>query len=122
MPSLSISPGPVPADTMEWRQTAEFNVERFCHCRKKVVTRTSWSDINPGRRYISCEKFKVCSSNFKTLIFLIWVKSIWVLDMFVHGTSAFLDFYSVCCNVVVMGSFAVVNNIYCNVNLGFDFN
>ncbi|GER31466.1 GRF zinc finger containing protein [Striga asiatica] len=43
---------------MEWQQTAEFVVERFCRCGKNVVTRTSWSDANPGRRYISCEKFK----------------------------------------------------------------
>ncbi|GER55222.1 zinc ion binding [Striga asiatica] len=143
---------------MEWRQTAEFNVERFCRCGKKVVTRTSWSDINPGRRYISCEKFKEGGCPY-----FVWIekplcpRACQIIPGLLRRANKFeaeaemlqADIHDLeveqkqmlvkvekleatikskrfrerlCCNVVVMGSFAVVNNIYCNVNLGFDFN
>ncbi|KAK6119504.1 hypothetical protein DH2020_046754 [Rehmannia glutinosa] len=30
----------------------------FCHCEKNVVKKTSWTDLDPGRRYSACEKFR----------------------------------------------------------------
>ncbi|KAK6122565.1 hypothetical protein DH2020_043692 [Rehmannia glutinosa] len=33
-----------------WRQTAEFNMDEVCQCGRRVVKKTSWTDLNPGRR------------------------------------------------------------------------
>ncbi|KAK6131303.1 hypothetical protein DH2020_034953 [Rehmannia glutinosa] len=41
-----------------WRQTAEFSVNDKCECEKLIVKKTSWSDLNPGRKYVACEKFR----------------------------------------------------------------
>ncbi|KAG8376123.1 hypothetical protein BUALT_Bualt09G0030600 [Buddleja alternifolia] len=43
-----------------WTQTAEefiINEQEICGCGKIPVRRTSWTDDNPGRRYISCKRF-----------------------------------------------------------------
>uniref|UniRef100_A0A5B7ACY3 GRF-type domain-containing protein n=1 Tax=Davidia involucrata TaxID=16924 RepID=A0A5B7ACY3_DAVIN len=29
---------------------------RYCHCGKRAIIRTSWTDLNPGRRFHGCEK------------------------------------------------------------------
>ncbi|KAK6132720.1 hypothetical protein DH2020_033525 [Rehmannia glutinosa] len=42
-----------------WRQTSEYVVEDLCHCGRNSVVKTSWSDLNPGRRYKACTKFRL---------------------------------------------------------------
>ncbi|KAK6132756.1 hypothetical protein DH2020_033484 [Rehmannia glutinosa] len=42
-----------------WRQTSEYVVEDLCHCGRNSVVKTSWTDLNPGRRYKACKKFWV---------------------------------------------------------------
>ncbi|KAL7139503.1 hypothetical protein ABFS83_09G056400 [Erythranthe nasuta] len=29
-----------------------------CHCGRKLTMKTSWTDLNPGRRYSTCEKYR----------------------------------------------------------------
>ncbi|GFQ08223.1 protein smg9, partial [Phtheirospermum japonicum] len=38
-------------------KNAEIIMDDFCNCGKNVVQRTSWTDLNPGRRYTTCNKF-----------------------------------------------------------------
>ncbi|KAK6143401.1 hypothetical protein DH2020_023749 [Rehmannia glutinosa] len=33
-------------------------MERFCHCGRDTIKKTSWTDLNPGRRYVTCERFR----------------------------------------------------------------
>ncbi|KAL7132165.1 hypothetical protein ABFS83_12G053600 [Erythranthe nasuta] len=33
-------------------------MEATCYCSRRVVTRTSWTDLNPGRRYSTCDNYK----------------------------------------------------------------
>ncbi|KAI3470125.1 hypothetical protein Pfo_026788 [Paulownia fortunei] len=40
-----------------WKQTAEFTMEEICHCGRNAAKKTSWTDFNPRRRYVACEKF-----------------------------------------------------------------
>ncbi|GER39719.1 GRF zinc finger containing protein, partial [Striga asiatica] len=40
-----------------WTQTSEFIMDDFCHCGKSAVKKTSWTDMNPGRRYSTCKNF-----------------------------------------------------------------
>ncbi|KAG8386349.1 hypothetical protein BUALT_Bualt03G0139600 [Buddleja alternifolia] len=32
-------------------------MERNCYCARPAIRKTSWTDLNPGRRYIICDKF-----------------------------------------------------------------
>ncbi|KAG8378642.1 hypothetical protein BUALT_Bualt07G0006600 [Buddleja alternifolia] len=42
-----------------WVLTAEeFIMNEFCPCGTNTVMKTSWTNHNPGRRYIACERFK----------------------------------------------------------------
>ncbi|KAK4434379.1 hypothetical protein Salat_0600700 [Sesamum alatum] len=34
-----------------------------CYCGRRVVLRTSWTEVNPGRRFHSCREYKEGSSN-----------------------------------------------------------
>ncbi|KAG8390881.1 hypothetical protein BUALT_Bualt01G0129700 [Buddleja alternifolia] len=33
-------------------------MNEFCPCGTNTVMKASWTDHNPGRRYIECERFK----------------------------------------------------------------
>ncbi|KAK6151063.1 hypothetical protein DH2020_015995 [Rehmannia glutinosa] len=41
-----------------WQQNAEVNVEDICRCGRLTTKKTSWTDLNPGRRYAACERFR----------------------------------------------------------------
>ncbi|GFQ05671.1 hypothetical protein PHJA_002711200 [Phtheirospermum japonicum] len=41
-----------------WKKTGEVIVDDFCNCGRNAVQRTSWTDLNPGRRYTTCSKFR----------------------------------------------------------------
>ncbi|KAL0337389.1 UNVERIFIED_CONTAM: hypothetical protein Scaly_2014000 [Sesamum calycinum] len=36
----------------------------FCHCGKRAMVRTSWTNENPGRRFHSCEDYKTEGCGF----------------------------------------------------------
>ncbi|KAK6140688.1 hypothetical protein DH2020_025570 [Rehmannia glutinosa] len=39
-------------------QTSEVLMDSMCHCGRNAVKKTSWTDLNPGRRYSACENFR----------------------------------------------------------------
>ncbi|KAK6150062.1 hypothetical protein DH2020_017587 [Rehmannia glutinosa] len=41
-----------------WKQTSEVIMDVFCNCGRNATMKTSWTDLNPGRRYMACQKFK----------------------------------------------------------------
>ncbi|KAG8369541.1 hypothetical protein BUALT_Bualt14G0024200 [Buddleja alternifolia] len=42
-----------------WQQTAEeIIMDEICVCGKNTTRKTSWTDLNLGRRYVVCKKFK----------------------------------------------------------------
>ncbi|KAK6137314.1 hypothetical protein DH2020_028942 [Rehmannia glutinosa] len=41
-----------------WKQTAEFIMDDICHCGRST-TKRHLGDLNPERRYVACEKFKI---------------------------------------------------------------
>ncbi|KAK6148207.1 hypothetical protein DH2020_019119 [Rehmannia glutinosa] len=41
-----------------WRRTSEYVVDDLCHCGRNSIVKTSWTNLNPGRRYKACTKFR----------------------------------------------------------------
>ncbi|KAK4427600.1 hypothetical protein Salat_1528900 [Sesamum alatum] len=35
-----------------------------CYCGRRIVLRTSWTEVNPGRRFHSCREYKRGGCNF----------------------------------------------------------
>ncbi|KAL8053324.1 hypothetical protein ABFX02_05G063400 [Erythranthe guttata] len=33
-------------------------MDATCFCSRRPVMKTSWTDLNPGRRYTNCDKFR----------------------------------------------------------------
>ncbi|KAI5334937.1 hypothetical protein L3X38_025070 [Prunus dulcis] len=36
--------------------TTSSGMSRYCACETKIIRRTSWTDLNPGRRFDACDK------------------------------------------------------------------
>ena len=64
----------------------------ICSCGVEVVQRTSWTDLNPGRRFLSC---------YKSRVSLIWFAVVEILELLCGlicfcGDSWFLSTDNVC--------------------------
>ena len=68
--------------SMSKRSPSQARFQDLCKCGVPLVERTSWTDMNPGRRFISCYKKKVSSRMSFHLILYLKLFRFWVVWFF----------------------------------------